>query len=138
MINRYNSNITPLGLARPTPPHEQHRLVIRLESADGQSTWSATLDLATKLASPPQFLLLELPAKVRKPGGKMVQKSNTESAFEVRLTGPASPAVLTNLSGTPTDEWMATLFARSACCQAVIGVLVAHGRVSLALYGEEC
>jgi len=137
VINRYKRTVTPLGLARPASPHERHRLTIRLESADGKSTWAATLDLETKLGSPPQFLLLELPAKVRTSGAKMIQKNNIESEFRVKLTGPASPSVVTNLSGTPTSEWMATLFARSASCQAVIGVLVTHGRVSVTLYGEE-
>ena len=67
----------------------------------------------------------------------MVQKSNTESEFQVRLTGRASPSLLVNLSNTPTNQWLATLFARAACCPAVIGVLLVHGRVSVTLYGEE-
>jgi len=137
MIKRPKRTITPLGLARPTPPHERHQLTISLEGNDGQSTWSATLELETKRASPPQFLLWELPAKVRRQGGKMVPKSHTESEFRVRLAGPASPARLTKLSGIPISAWMATLFAKAAGCPAVIGVLVAHGRVSVTVYGEE-
>jgi hypothetical protein len=137
MIQRYNRNIKAPGLAGLTPPRDNYRLTIRLESADGQSSRSSTLDLENEVASPPQFLLFELPAQVRSPGGTMVQKSNLESEFRIRLAGPATPAVLTNLSGTPTNQWMATLFARSASCPAVIGVLFANGRVSLAVYGEE-
>lgn len=83
------------------------------------------------------MLILELPAKVEKDGGKMVQLSDIQSEFIVHLSGPASSATIRDLSATPLQGWMTTLFTCFAEAKAAIGILVTGGRVSMALHEGE-
>ena len=125
-----------MGIFRPQPKHDHHTLKIILKSADGISDWATTLELETKLTSPPKIIILELPSKAE-PGGEMRQVSNTRSEFTVNLIGDASPATLTDLSHLPLQDWMATMFSKFANCRAAIGVLVTSGRVSVTMHTGE-
>ena len=127
----------PLGNVHPENKHPRHNLQVILRGDDG-SIWSTGFDLDTKPTSPRRFLVLELQTKAEKSSGRMVQFSDTQSEFSVRLRGPASPAKIKDLSSLPMKNWMATLYACFADAEAVVGILVCnHGRISVALHEGE-
>ena len=126
----------PLGVLRPASKHSHHELQVILQGNDG-SSWSTWFDFATSDSSPRRFLILELPSRVVKPGGDMVQLSETQSELIVQLQGPASEALLKDLSATPIQDWMSTLFTCFAEAPSAIGILVTHGQVSVTLHEGE-
>lgn len=127
----------PLGNVHPENKHPRHNLQVILRGDDG-SIWSTGFDLDTKPTSPRRFLVLELQTRAEKSSGQMVQLSDTQSEFSVRLRGPASPATIKDLSAQPIKNWMAILYACFAEAEAVVGILVTNrGRVSVALHEGE-
>jgi len=127
----------PLGSMHPENRHPRHHLELILRGEDG-SIWSTGFDLDTKPTSPRRFLVLELQTKAEKSTGQMVQLSDNQSEFSVRLRGPALPAKIKDLSSLPMKNWMATLYACFADAEAVVGILVSnHGRISVALHEGE-
>ena len=127
----------PLGNVHPENKHPRHNLQVILRGDDG-SIWSTGFDLDTKPTSPRRFLVLELQTKAEKSSDQMLQLSDTQSEFSVRLQGPASPATIKDLSSLPTKNWMAILYACFAEAEAVVGILVTNrGRVSVALHEGE-
>ena len=126
-----------MGIFRPEIKPQRHEIKIVLKSEDGNSNWMTTLELETGPNTPPKMLILELPSRANQPTGEMRQISNNQSEFTVDLVGDASPAALTDLSGTPLQNWMATMFSKFASCPAAIGVLVTRGTISVTLHSEE-
>ena len=126
----------PLGVLRPASQHSHHELQIILKGNDGTS-WSTWFDFNTRDSAPRRFLILELPSQVVKPGGDMVQLSATQSELIVQLQGPASEALLKDLSATPIQDWMSTLFTCFAEAKAAIGILITNGQVSVTLHEGE-
>ena len=129
--------IQPLGNLQPENKHPRHHLLVRLKGSDG-SSWSKEFELDITPASPRRFLILQLQSKAEKSTGQIVQLSNTQSEFSLRLRGPASPATIKDLSSMPIEHWMATLHACFVEAKAVVGILVtSHGRISVALHEGE-
>ena len=132
-----NRNTEQLGIFRPEIKPQPQEVKIVLKSKDGNSNWTTTLDLETGPNTPPKMLILELPSRANQPTGEMRQISNAQSEFTVDLVGAASPATLTDLSATPRQNWMATMFTKFASCPAAIAVLVTRGTISVTLHSEE-
>jgi len=122
-----NRNTEQLGIFRPEikPQHQEVKIVLKSK------------DLETGPNTPPKMLILELPSRANQPTGEMRQISNAQSEFTVDLVGAASPATLTDLSATPRQNWMATMFTKFASCPAAIAVLVTRGTISVTLHSEE-
>jgi hypothetical protein len=123
----------PLGCLQPEHKHPSHQLQILLRGDNG-SAWSTVLTFDTRNSAPRRLLILELPAKVKTPGGIMTQRSDTRSDFAVTLAGPAVPATLRDLTDTPLPEWMSTMYEIFAECPAAIGILVTRGNLSVVLH----
>jgi hypothetical protein len=120
----------PLGNVHPENKHPRHNLQVTLKGDDG-SSWSTGFELDTKPASPRRFLILELQTRAEKSGGQMVQLSDTQSEFSVRLRGPTLPATIKDLSSLPIKNWVATLYTCFAEAEAVVGILITNrGRIA--------
>ena len=127
----------PLGLLRPYNEHTTHQLKIILLNGDGERGWSTLLDLNTRPDSERKFFLIEFTAAIRPPGGAMRRLDDEHSELTVPLDETITAPTIKDLSSTPLEEWMATMFSTFARCPSAVAVLCNLGQISTVLHGGE-